>query len=47
MIIMLELDEMEKEIALSCFQLGMERGEKSILEEGIISAEELREKLGI
>ncbi len=47
MIDMKELDEMEKQIALYQFQLEMDRGERSILEEGTISSEDLRKELGI
>ena len=39
MINMKELDEMEKELAL--YRLKMEKGEKSILEEGTISSDDL------
>ena len=47
MINMKELDEMEKELALYRFKLEMERGERSILEEGTISADDLKKELGI
>jgi prevent-host-death family protein len=42
-----ELDEMEKELALYRFKLEMEKGERSIMEEGTISSEELKKELGI
>ena len=42
-----ELDEMEKELALYKFKLEMEKGERSILEEGTISSEDLKIELGI
>ncbi len=42
-----ELDEMEKELALYKFKLEMEKGERSILEEGTISSEDLKKELGI
>ncbi|MCR4716523.1 MAG: type II toxin-antitoxin system prevent-host-death family antitoxin [Lachnospiraceae bacterium] len=42
-----ELDEMEKELALYRFMLEMEKGEKSILENGTISSEDLKKELGI
>lgn len=42
-----ELDEMEKELALYKFKLEMEKGERSILEEGTISSEDLKTELGI
>ena len=42
-----ELDEMEKELALYRFKLEMEKGERSIMEEGTISSEELKNELGI
>ena len=47
MIDMQELDEMEKQLALYRFQLEMDKGERSILEEGTISSEDLRKELGI
>jgi PHD/YefM family antitoxin component YafN of YafNO toxin-antitoxin module len=47
MINMKELDEMEKELALYRFKLEMEKGERSILEEGTISSEDLKQELGI
>lgn len=47
MINMQELDELEKELALYRFKLEMEKGEKSILEEGTISSEDLRKELGL
>ncbi len=42
-----ELDELERELALYRFKLEMEKGERSILEEGSISSEELKKELGI
>ena len=47
MINMKELDELEKELALYRFRLEMEKGERSILEEGTISSENLKQELGI
>ncbi|MBO6300013.1 MAG: type II toxin-antitoxin system Phd/YefM family antitoxin [Lachnospiraceae bacterium] len=47
MINMQELDEMEKQLALYRFQLEMDKGERSILEEGTISSEDLRKELGV
>ena len=47
MINMKELDEIEKELALYRFRLEMEKGERSILEEGAVSSEELKKELGI
>ena len=47
MINMKELDEMEKELALYRFKLDMEKGERSIIEEGTISSEDLKKELGI
>lgn len=47
MINMQELDEMEKELALYRFKLEMAKGEKSILEDGTVSSEELKKELGI
>lgn len=47
MINMKELDEMEKELALYRFRLEMEKGERSIMEEGTVSAEDLKKELGI
>ncbi len=47
MIDMKEFDEMEKQLALNLFQLEMDKGERSILEEGTISSEDLRKELGI
>ena len=47
MINMQELDELEKELALYRFKLEMEKGEKSILQEGTISMDELKRELGI
>ena len=42
-----ELDELEKQLALYRFQLEMAKGEKSIDEEGAISAEDLKKELGV
>lgn len=42
-----ELDELEKQLALYRFQLEMVKGEKSIAEEGAISAEDLKKELGV
>ena len=42
-----ELDEIEKELALYRFKLEMEKGERSILEEGAVSSEDLKKELGI
>ncbi len=42
-----ELDEIEKQLALYRFKLEMEKGERSILEEGSITSDELKEELGI
>ena len=47
MINMQELDEMEKQLALYRFQLEMDKGERSIMEEGTISSEDLRKELGV
>ncbi|MCR5790192.1 MAG: type II toxin-antitoxin system prevent-host-death family antitoxin [Lachnospiraceae bacterium] len=47
MINMKEFDEMEKQLALYKFKLEMEKGERSILEEGTISSEDLKKELGI
>ena len=47
MIDMKELDEMEKELALYKFKLEMEKGERSIVEEGTISSENLKKELGL
>ena len=47
MIDMKELDEMEKELALYIFKLEMEKGERSIVEEGTISSENLKKELGL
>lgn len=47
MINMQELDELEKELALYRFKLEMEKGEKSILQEGTIAMDELKRELGI
>ena len=45
MINMKELDEMERELALYRFKLEMEKGERSILEEGTISSDDLKKEL--
>ena len=42
-----ELDELEKQLALYRFQLEMAKGEKSIAEEGAISAEDIKKELGV
>lgn len=42
-----ELDELEKQLAWYRFQLEMERGEKSIREEGTVSLDELKKELEI
>lgn len=42
-----ELDEMEKELALCRFMLEMEKGERSILENGTVTAENIKKELGI
>ncbi|MCR5092782.1 MAG: type II toxin-antitoxin system prevent-host-death family antitoxin [Lachnospiraceae bacterium] len=42
-----ELDEMERQLALYRFKLEMEKGERSILEEGEISSDDLKKELGI
>lgn len=47
MINMKEFDEMEKQLALYKFKLEMEKGERSILEEGTVSSEDLKKELGI
>lgn len=47
MIDMQELDELEKELALCRFRLEMEKGERSILEEGTVSSIELKRELGL
>ena len=47
MINMKELDEMEKELALYRLKMEMEKGEKSILEEGTISSDDLKKELGL
>ena len=47
MINMKELDKLEKELAFYRFKLEMEQGEKSIREEGTVSAEELKKELGL
>ena len=43
----LELDEIEKELALYKFKYEMALAEKSIEEEGTISADELEVELGV
>lgn len=47
MIDMRELDEIEKELALYKFKYEMALAEKTIREEGTISAQDLEEELGI
>jgi PHD/YefM family antitoxin component YafN of YafNO toxin-antitoxin module len=47
MINMQELDDLEKELALYRFKYEMEKGERSIREEGTITADELRRDLGL
>ena len=47
MINMQELDDLEKQLALYRFKYEMEKGERSIREEGTISADELRRELGL
>ena len=42
-----ELDELEKQLALYKFKLEMEKGERSILEEGTISSKDVKKELGI
>ncbi|MBP5555217.1 MAG: prevent-host-death protein [Lachnospiraceae bacterium] len=42
-----ELDELERQLALYKFKLEMEKGERSILEEGTISSKDLKKELGI
>ncbi len=42
-----ELDELEKQLALYKFKLEMEKGERSILEEGTVSSENLKKELEI
>ncbi len=42
-----ELDELEKQLVLYKFRLEMEKGERSILEEGTISSEDIKKELGI
>ncbi|SFU52327.1 prevent-host-death protein [Butyrivibrio sp. INlla21] len=42
-----ELDELEKQLALYRFKLEMEKGERSILEEGTVSSGELKKELGL
>lgn len=42
-----ELDELERQLALYKFKLEMEKGERSILEEGTISSKGLKKDLGI
>ena len=47
MIDMHELDEIEKELALYKFKYEMAIAEKSIREEGTVSAEDLESELGV
>ena len=47
MIDMKELDEMERRLALYRFKIEMELGERSILEDGTVSSEDLKKELGI
>ncbi|MBQ6293360.1 MAG: type II toxin-antitoxin system Phd/YefM family antitoxin [Lachnospiraceae bacterium] len=47
MINMQELDELEKELALARFKLEMLKGERSILEEGPVSSDDLKKELGL
>jgi hypothetical protein len=47
MIDMHELDDIEKELALYKFKYEMAKAEKSIQEEGTISADELESELGV
>jgi hypothetical protein len=42
-----ELDELERQLALYKFLLEMEKGERSILEDGTISSKDLKKELGI
>ena len=42
-----ELDDLERQLALYKFKLEMEKGERSILEEGTISSTDLKKELGI
>ena len=42
-----ELDDMEKELALYKFKYGMAVAEKSVKEEGTISADDLEAELGV
>ena len=42
-----ELDELERQLALYKFKLEMEKGERSILEEGTILSKDLKKELGI
>ena len=44
---MKEIDEKEKQLALYQFQIEMDKGERSILEEGTISNEDFRKELEI
>ncbi len=41
------LDEEEKQIALFEFNIEMEKGEKSILKEGVVSSTDLKKELSI
>ena len=45
MINMKELEEIEKELALYRFRFEMEKGERSILEEGTVTSEYLKEEM--
>lgn len=47
MINMQELDDIEKQLALYQFKYEMEKGERSIREQGTISSEDLRKELGL
>ena len=42
---MIELEEIEKELALYRFRFEMEKGERSILEEGTVTSEHLKEEM--
>ena len=44
MVDMKEFDEMEKELALYKFKLAMEKGERSIREEGTVSSDSILEE---
>lgn len=43
----MQLDDLEKQLALYRFQIEMQKGEHSIATEGTISSKELRKELGI